>query len=244
VADEGEGGKLDEVLNVRLDQRPQLSPPRGRRVRSLTIWLAILASLLVVAAAEVAVSFELTTVGKSVGHAILAVIGVGLLPVLAAALMYHRRMRPKLPPLNRHVLLAGAIILPLVVGAWSYRGAVVTLRFRLTEESRLASFVTLANRDAARWRDGCAPGYDFPAVPGLGNLEWVCSSRGTDPQVEFDGRGYSNGVGVAYIWSPHGTAETIASDECVFHLDGPWWMLTNGLDGTACPLGWNGVGGG
>ena len=116
-----------EVLSERLDQRQQLSSRRGTRVRSLTIWLAVLAGLLVVATAEVAVAFELTSVGKSVGHASLAVIGAGLLPVPVAGLMYHRRMRPKLPPFSRHVLLAGAIILPLAIGAGALRGTVVAL---------------------------------------------------------------------------------------------------------------------
>jgi hypothetical protein len=190
---------------------------------------------------ELVVALELSSVGESVAAATWATIAFGVVSVVAVALLCHPRLRPTLPPAKRHILLAVALALPLVGGFWVLDGGGVTLRFQLNEESRFASIVAAFN-ESVHWDQGCSSGYHLPPLPGLGRLEQVCTQSGTDPQVEFDGPGYNEGVGLAYVWSPK--AGRVGTDECVIHLDGPWWALTWGQNGTACPVGWGGVGGG
>jgi hypothetical protein len=204
--------------------------------------------LLATATAEVLVGFWLSGIGKSVKGPTLAVIGVGLIPAVVAVLLAaaksltDRRHKFVLSPPTL-VLVAATVLLALAGGLWISRDGGVTLRFELTEESHLAPYVTLANRESAHWKQGCIGAGGFPSLPSLGRLEEVCAyTSRTDPQVEFDGRGYFEGSGVAYIWSPQ--TSRVASDECVMHLGGPWWAVTNGVDAQQCPFGYVGVGGG
>ena len=80
------------------------------------------------------------------------------------------------------------------------------------------------------------------AIPGLGAVDTICA--GQNGEVSFDRFAQPgvtpNATGVVY--SPHAGVPTVEPDSCLRHINGPWWQYRSGAP--ACPLGFQGVGGG
>jgi hypothetical protein len=82
------------------------------------------------------------------------------------------------------------------------------------------------------------------SLPGYGPVSQICvipNSNLGSPQVQFL-RDQQHGFG-GLVYNP-GNIGLRMPDECVGHLDGPWWQFQPLLSSAACPPGFQFVGGG
>jgi len=81
-------------------------------------------------------------------------------------------------------------------------------------------------------------------MPGFGPVAQICVSPNTNlgkPQVQFL-RDKQHGFG-GLVYNPYNIGLGMP-DECVEHLDGPWWQFQPLLSSNSCPSGFQFVGGG
>jgi hypothetical protein len=82
------------------------------------------------------------------------------------------------------------------------------------------------------------------SLPGYGPISRICVMPNTNlgaPQVQFL-RDEQHGFG-GLVYNPDNIALGMP-DECVGHLDGPWWQFQPLLSSNGCPTGFQFVGGG
>jgi len=141
-------------------------------------------------------------------------------------------------------LVATVIIgVGLLLSAGAWYGTLLAVKMRAYEPA-WQSAVDRAVTATTSARPSCTTstaGYVY--MPGIGNAYGRCvvvPSTHNGLQVSFIPRNVSSGTGLLYM--PDSSDARMRSDECLSHIDGPWWQV--GWPNANCPMGWTFIPGG
>jgi hypothetical protein len=209
-------------------------PPKGR------LGLVPIACGLMAVAAMVSIAWWSADLGGNLSSTVI-VLGVSIAACVSAVVAL-RLMCPGRK--SQHQLVAVVMIgvgLLLSAGAWT--GTLLTVKMRAYEPAwRAAVDRAVATTNAAG--PSCttsATGYIN--MPGIGIAYGRCvvvPGPHNGLQVSFVPRSVSSGTGLLYM--PDSSDARMRSDECLSHLDGPWWQV--GWPNGNCPTGWTFIPGG
>lgn len=135
-------------------------------------------------------------------------------------------------------LVAAVIIgvgLLLSAGAWC--GTFLTVKMRAYEPAWQAAVDRALATTSAAGPSCTASATGYINMPGIGIAYGRCvvvPGPHNGLQVSFVPRNVSSGTGLLYM--PYGSDARMRWDECLSHLDGPWWQV--GWPNGNCPAGW------
>jgi hypothetical protein len=157
--------------------------------------------------------------------------------VVALRLMYPGRK-------SQRQLVAVVIIgVGLLLSAASWTGTILTVKMKAYEPAWQAAVDRAVATTSAVGPSCTTSAAGYINMPGVGIAYGSCvvvpgSHNGL--QVSFVPRNVSSGTGLIHM--PDGSDARMRSDECLSHLDGPWWQV--GWPNGNCPTGWTFIPGG
>jgi hypothetical protein len=178
-----------------------------------------------------------TGLGGNLGSTltVLVVTGAGC----ASAIAVMRIACPGREP-QRRSLVTVIIGVGLLLSAGAWYGTLLTVKMRAFEPGWQASVDRAATATGATCTTSTV---GYLELPGIGRADRRCVvARGVHNglQVTFVDGGVPSATGLLYM--PDRADVRTRSDECLSHLDGPWWQV--GWPNGNCPTGWTFIPGG
>jgi len=209
-------------------------PPKG------TLGLVSIACGLVAVAAIASIAWWSADLGGNLSSTVI-VLGVSIAACVSAVVAL-RLMCPGRK--SQHQLVAVVIIgvgLLLSAGAWT--GTLLTVKMRAYEPAWQAAVDRAVATTNAAGPSCTTSATGYINMPGIGIAYGRCvvvPGPHNGLQVSFVPRSVSSGTGLLYM--PDSSDARMRSDECLSHLDGPWWQV--GWPNGNCPTGWTFIPGG
>ena len=214
---------------------PDDAPPSKGR-----LGLVPIACGLVAVAAMASIAWWSADLGGNLNSTVIvlgASIAACVSAVVALRLMYPGRK-------SQRQLVAVVIIgvgLLLSAGAWT--GALLTVKMRTYEPAWQAAVDRAVATTSAAAPSCTTSATGYINMPGIGIANGRCvvvPGPHNGLQVSFVPRSVSSGTGLLYM--PDSSDARMRSDECLSHMDGPWWQV--GWPNGNCPTGWTFIPGG
>ena len=210
------------------------SPPKGRS------GLVPIACGLVAVAAMASIAWWSADLGGNLSSTVI-VFGVSTAACVSAVVLL-----PLMCPgrKSQHQLVTVIIIgvgLLLSAGAWT--GTLLTVKMKAYEPAWQAAVDRAVATTSAAGPSCTTSATGYLDVPGIGIAYGRCvvvPGPHNGLQVSFVPRNVSSGTGLLYM--PDSSDARMRSDECLSHLDGPWWQV--GWSNGNCPTGWTFIPGG
>ena len=208
--------------------------------RNVRLGLVPIACGLMAVAVMASIAWWSTDLGGNLGSTVI-VLGVTL-AACVSAIVVMRLVCPERKSQRR--LVATVIIgVGLLLSAGAWYGTLLTVKMRAYEpawQSAVDRAVTATTAAGASCTTSMA-GYVY--LLGIGRAYGRCvvvPGVHNGLQVSFIPRSVSSGTGLLYM--PDSADARMRSDECLSHLDGPWWQV--GWPNGNCPTGWTFIPGG
>ena len=208
---------------------PVDGPPRSRLLGLVPITCGLTAVGVIAS-----IAWWSTSLGGNLSSTVTVI--VVTLAACVSAIVVMRLVCPERESQRR--LVATVVIgvgLLLAAGAWY--GTLLAVKMRAYEPAwqsavdRAVTATTAAGPSCAT----STAGYVY--LPGIGNAYGRCvvfPGTHNGIQVSFIPRSVSSGTGLLYM--PDSSDARMQSDECLSHIDGPWWQV--GWPNGNCPIGW------
>ncbi len=210
---------------------PDSAPPPSRR-----LGLVPIACGLVAIAAMASIAWWSAHLGGNLGPTV-----ISLGATIAACALAIVVMRLVCPTWKWQRQLVAAVIIGvgLLLSAGAWYGTFLTMKMKAYEPAWQA----VVDRGAPIRPSCTTSAAGYINMPGIGIAYRRCvvfPGPHNGLQVTFVSRSVSSGTGLLYmpVWSD----ARMRSDECLSHLDGPWWQV--GWPNGNCPTGWTFIPGG
>ena len=214
---------------------PDDAPSRNGR-----LWLVPITCGLMAIGVIASIAWWSTGLGGNLGSTV-TVLGVTL-AACVSAIVVMRLVCPERESQRR--LVATVIIgVGLLLSAGAWWGTLLTVKMRPYEPGWQAAVGRAVTETTATGAACTASTAGYVFLPGIGHADGRCVvARGVhnDVQVTFFPRSVASGTGLLYM--PDSSDARMRSDECLSHLDGPWWQV--GWPNGNCPTGWTFIPGG
>ncbi len=209
-------------------------PPSGR------LGLVPIACGLVAIAAMASIAWWSAHLGGNLGPTV-----VSLGTTIAACALAIVVMRLVCPTWkwHRQLVAAGIIGVGLLLSAGAWYGTFLTLKMKAYEPAWQAAVDRAVASTSAAGTSCTTSAAGYIKMPGIGLAYGRCvvaPGPHNGLQVSFLPRNVSSGTGLLYM--PDSSDARMRSDECLSHLDGPWWQV--GWPNGNCPTGWTFIPGG
>jgi len=209
-------------------------PPQG------PLGLVPIACGLVAVAAIASIAWWSADLGGNPSSTVM-VLGVTI-AVCISAVVALRLMYPG-PKSQRRLVAVVIIGVGLLLSAGSWTGTLLTVKMKAYEPAWQAAVDRAVATTSATGPSCTTSAAGYINMPGVGIAHGRCvvvPGPHNGLQVSFAPRSVSSGTGLLYM-SDNSDAR-LRSDECLSHLDGPWWQV--GWPNGNCPTGWTFVPGG
>jgi hypothetical protein len=199
------------------------------------VWLALVAVGLV--ALALIGAWRLTGLQRGYSATIFAV-GVAIFAAIILLLIGQWLVPDRnLAPWFCELFGVGGCLL-VVFAAWN--GSLLQLKMKTSEPSWTKS----VNQALGSQHGGCVDATTTAVMPGIGLIDLRCvtlAGRHNHIQVSLLHQGTRGSSGVLYMPSSLDLREQ--RDQCLLHLDGPWWQISSLSEG-GCPSGFQFIPGG
>ena len=210
---------------------PDSSPPPSRRL----VLVPITCDLVAIAAMAL-IAWWSARLGGNLGPTV-----ISLGATIAACVLAIVVMRLVCPTWKWQRQLVAAVIVGvgLLLSAGAWYGTILTMKMKAYE----LAWQAVVDRGVPIRPSCTTSAAGYINMPGIGMAYRRCvvlpgPSNGI--QVSFLPRSVSSGTGLLYM--PAWSDERMRWDECLSHLDGPWWQV--GWPNGNCPTGWTFIPGG
>jgi hypothetical protein len=214
--------------HARLSKAHQLKRPMG------LLGVTLVATAMVLGGAWLGTSLAANYMAPVLAI-VLAIVAIGLV-VLAG-----QRLTPASNEL-RAATFAAAFVGCLLVVICTFNGSFVALRFK-SDQSAWMDAVVRAEHEASANPICSPPAGSQEHLPGIGNVDTPCAilpGLHNQLQVRFELSNSASSSGLVYLASAADLSQLF--DQCVFHLDGPWWRYTSSSAG-GCSEGYSFISG-
>jgi hypothetical protein len=214
---------------------PDNAPPPSRR-----LGLVPIASGLVAVAAMASIAWWSAHLGGNLGP---TVISFGATIAACALAIVVMRLACPMWKWQRQLVAAVIIGVGLLLSAGAWYGTLLTVKMKAYEPAWQVAVDRAVATTSAAGPSCTTSAAGYINMPGIGIAYGRCvvvPGPHNGLQVSFAPRSVSSGTGLLYM--PDSSDARMRSDECLSHLDGPWWQV--GWPNGNCPTGWTFIPGG
>ncbi len=188
----------------------------------------------------VSIAWWSTDLGGNLGSTV-TVLGVTLAACVSATVV----MRLVCPERESQRRLVATVIIGvgLLLSAGAWHGTLLAVKIRTYEPAWQAAVDRAVTATTATGAACTTSTNGYVYMPGIGHADGRCvvvPGVHNGLQVTFFPRSVASGSGLLYM--PDSSDARMRSDECLSHLDGPWWQV--GEPNGNCPTGWTFIPGG
>ena len=219
---------------------PEAPAPDDAPSRNGWLGLVPIACGLVSIAAMASTAWWSTDLGGNLDSTVI-VIGVTI-AACVSAIVVMRLVCPERKS-QRRLVVAVLLGVGLLLSAGAWYGTLLTVRMRAYEPEWQSAVDRAVAATTAAGPSCTASTAGYVDLPGIGHAYGRCvvvPGVHNGLQVSFAPRNITSGTGLLYM--PDSSDARMRSDECLSHLDGPWWQV--GWPNGDCPTGWKFIPGG